>query len=254
MKPVSIITIKIITFIQITLILCLTIVNTVCAMTPEEILKDIRRRNGLGNGSYSIELKMTAYRNQDVSNANIKVYTSGNKQIVTFTAPEKLTDESYLVNGYNTWMYQQGLKRPIRISAQQKLFGDAGIAEAAGIDYANDYQVVRSTETDLQYQYELKAIDNRTAYQQAGLWIDKNGLLLNKVVLKALNGQPLKEIIYRNHRQLNGHEIADMEVRNLLQEKDNRTIMEYTAITSREIPDKAFDPLMMGKLQLLIKE
>lgn len=254
MKPVSILKMKIIVFAKATLFLCLLLANTAWAIAPDEILNDIRQRNGLGDGSYIIELKMTAYRNQEINVANIKVYTSGHKQMVTFTAPDKLKKDSYLVNGYNTWMYQQGLKRPIRISAQQKLFGDAGIAEAAGIDYANDFKVIGSSEDQSQYHFELKAIDTRTAYQQASLSIDKNGLLLNRVVLKAVNGQPLKELIYRNYQQLNGHEVASFEVRNLLQQKNDRTVMDYIAITSRQIPDQAFDPLMMGKFQLLVKE
>ena len=194
------------------------------AMTPAEVLNNIQQRRGTDEGSYVIELKITSYHKQEIDTAKVKVYLSEYGVLITFTAPERRTNELYLISGYNTWMYQTGLLHPIRISPQQALFGDAGIAIAAGLNYARDFKVVQATETDNQYQFDLKALDPRTSYQQASLWIDKNGLFLQKVVLKGLNGQPLRELINYDYKQLDGHELSTMEVLESIAKKEDRTI------------------------------
>lgn len=64
-----------------------------------------------------------------------------NRQLLRFRSPRRLSGQVYLVVGANSWLYQPGLRRPLRISAQQKLFGDAGVAEAAGIVFSSNYQI-----------------------------------------------------------------------------------------------------------------
>jgi hypothetical protein len=227
----------------------------IMAKDPQQILEEIYDRQGLGTGSFVLDLQVDSVDEKETNTAYVRVYLHATKkQMVTFTRPERLTDQSFLVIASNTWMYQKGLNRPLRISAQQKLFGEAGIAETVGIDFLHDYQVVKMEETDTHYQIELAALDKRTAYQKASLWVLKDQLVVEKTILSALNGQPLKELLYYNYRLLDGHEIASMEIRNLLYEKAQRTVMNYLSIRGRELPETAFDPLMMGKFQLLVRE
>jgi hypothetical protein len=222
------------------------------AMNPKEILTDIFDRQGLaGKGSFELEIRVVSIQDKENSISRIRVcFGNGSKQLVTFVQPERLKDDYFLVNGYNTWMYQKGLRRPIRVSAQQKLFGNAGIAETAGINYLDDYDVIRATETDREYLMDLKAKDQRTAYQLASFWIDKDNLQITKIVLKAVNGQALKSLHYSNYILVDGHEMATVEIHNLLQQQDSKTIMEFTAIKSRDFVAEIFDPLMMGKIRL----
>ena len=234
-------------------LLCLS--TPVMGRDAQQILEDIYERQGLGAGSFVLDLQVDSVDGKETYTAYVRVYLHATKkQMVTFTKPERLTNQSFLVIATNTWMYQKGLNRPLRISAQQKLFGEAGIAETAGIDYLHDYRVVKMEETATHYQLELQALDKKAAYQQAKLWVDKDRVVVEKIILFALNGQPLKELLYYNYRLLNGHQIASIEIRNLLYEKAQRTVMNYLSIRGRELPEGAFDPLMMSKFQLLVKE
>lgn len=234
-------------------LLCLSL--KALAQDPQRILEDIYERQGLDAGSFILNLRVESFDGKATQTAYVRVYLHATKkQMVTFTGPERLTDQSFLVIDSNTWMYQKGLNRPLRISAQQKLFGEAGIAETVGIDYLHDYRVVEMEETATHYQLELEALEKKTAYQRARLWIGKNRVVVEKILLLSLNGQPLKELRYDNHQSLNGHEVATIEIRNLLYEKDHRTVMNYLSIQKRELPETVFDPLMMGKFRLLVQE
>jgi hypothetical protein len=232
--------------------MCCLFFNQAKAMNPRDILEDIFNRQGIsGKGSFELNIKMMSYSGKDSNPASIRVlFYSNSKQLVTFKEPERLKDDCYLVNDNNTWMYQKGLQRPIRISAQQKLFGDAGIAETAGINYLDDYNIIKSEENAQQYLLDLKAKDPKTAYQLASIWINKMDLRISKIILKAMNGQALKSLNYSNYTMVDGHEMGTVEIDNFLQNKDHRTVMEFVGIQKKSFPIEAFDPLMMGKTRL----
>ncbi len=226
--------------------------NETMAINFKDILTDIYNRQGLaGKGSFELNLKVVSFRGKESNTSTIRVLLNdGKKQLVTFIEPERLKDDYFLVNGYNTWMYQKGLKRPIRISAQQKIFGDAGIAETAGINYLDDYDIIETMENDGMYLMEMKAKDLRTAYQRASIWISKGDIRITKIILKALNGQDLKSLHYNDYQLVDGHEVATIEINNLLQNKNDKTVMEFISIKSRTFAAEIFDPLMMGKIRL----
>lgn len=224
-------------------------------LTAEEILAELNKRMNLDEGSYILDFIMTSYEGEESHRAEVRVYLyDEERSIATFLSPERMVNDHYLVIGHNTWMYQEGLHRPIRISPRQKLFGDAGIAETVGINYYREYDVVKLSEDNGYYVLELKARDKKTAYQLATLQVTRGELRLTRIILKALNGQELKELIYDNHRQLAGHEVADITIKNLLHEKDKKTELVYRDIRRKELPEKAFQPLMLDKFRLLIKD
>lgn len=236
-------------------IVCLAFfTQSIQAIDAVELLNSIYARQGLGEDSFVLDLDMISQSAKGIQTAQIRVYLhQTKKQMVTFLEPTRLRDQSILVIGTNTWMFQKGLNRPLRISAQQKLFGDAGIAETVGIDYLHDYNVENMQEIDGYSVLKLRAIDGSIAYQGAELWISEATATIHKVILSGSNGQPLKELIYSDYQDLNGHEVATIEISNLLYEREQRTILTYRAITQKQLVESAFDPLIMGQFELLVR-
>lgn len=183
------------------LLIGIAITSRCYAADPKDVFREAFARQGFDEGSFIFHVKVDTYKGQEVNTAKIRIYFGGvEKQMITLLEPERLKDRLFLVIGYNTWMHQKGLKRPIRISGQQKLFGEAGIAETAGINYLDDYGIIQVREDEEEYLYELQALDPRTAYQRIQLWIGKNDLNLKEALLLAVNGKPLKRLRYYNHR------------------------------------------------------
>ncbi len=225
------------------------------AFDSEVILENIYEKMSLHDGSYIMDLEVISYNDEESNEANIRVYLyDKERSVVAFLSPERLMDNKYLVISNNTWIYEEGLMRPIRISPRQKLFGEAGIAETAGIDYCQDYIISSKNENEEQYILELEARDENTAYQQAKLWISKDEVQINRVLLRALNGQPLKELIYTNYQDINGHQLAEVEIRNLLYEKEKKTVLRFTGVRDKDLPAEAFHPLMLSKFKLLVRD
>jgi|GEM_PF-2477126 len=227
--------------------------STGATFSPRAVLKEIAARQDLGHGSYLLEIEAVSYQNGNEDLARIGVYLDQeDRQLVTFEEPERMQDDCYLVVGYNTWIFQQGMRRPLRISAQQKLFGEAGIAETVGLDYLNDYRIEEVLETPSEYELTLVALDKRTAYRRVTLWLSKQNRNITKSVLMAVNGQPLKELTFSNYRSVNGHELGEITIKNLLLEKSNYTTLKFLRVLKKKIPDAAFQPMMMGKVKQFI--
>ena len=235
------------------LLLLLQPISSWAAFSPRAVLEDLYHRQGLGEGSFLLEIEAVSSDGTQQDRARIKVYLDeSDSQLVTFEEPERMKDDRYLVVGYNTWILQAGMRRPLRISAQQKLFGEAGIAETVGLDYLNDYRIEESVETETEYQLHLVALDKRTAYQRVTIWIGKEDQNIKRVLLLAVNGQPLKELIYSKYRSINGHEVGEITVKNLLMEKNQQTALKFLNITEKQIPPAVFQPMMMGKAKQMI--
>ncbi|PRX31738.1 outer membrane lipoprotein-sorting protein [Orenia metallireducens] len=230
--------------------------NVIYAKEPKDIIKLALEKQNLYQDSYLLEMECIVSEGdkRDSSSLKVYIYNGGERQMVTFTAPERLTDNKFLAIGTNTWMYKKGLHRPIRVSGSQKLFGDAGIGETVGIDYYRDYQIKEFKQSEKDYIFELIAKDSKTAYQQVKLTISKDNYHIKQVILKAITGTLLKELTYSNYRKIGEHELADIAIKNLLQNQDRVTELRYIDIENKKLSAKAFQPLMMGKFNLLIRD
>ena len=205
--------------------------------------------------SHRLDIEQISYIDgEEVDKARLEVYVSenGEKQLVTFIAPERLTDQKILVVGHNTWMYQDGLRRPIRISASQKLFGDAGIAETVGIDYFNEYQIEDKKMQDSVYFLELKAIEGSLAYQRAEMEITKEGYI-KTVILMDSGGTELRKLIYQNYRKVNDFEVPKIIIKDLFN-NNQETELIYKEIQQIDLPDRLFQYNRMEDIELILNQ
>lgn len=243
---------SLIVFLIIAILLIIT--SAIYASDVKDIVKLALEKQNLQENSYLLEMECILSEGEDTDSSNLKVYiyNGGERQMVSFTAPERLTDNKFLAIGTNTWMYKKGLHRPIRVSGSQKLFGDAGIGETVGIDFYNDYDIKEYSETENNYIFELVAKDSKTVYQQIQLTISKEGYYINRAILKAITGTSLKELQYKNYRKIKDHELADIVIKNLLQNQNRVTELKFIDIEEKKLAANAFQPLMMDKFDLLI--
>lgn len=221
------------------------------SLSTEEILEQADRARFIDADSYAMEIAVTAGRpEEEPREALLKVYLKefedGPRQRVEFLEPEEMQNTVYLVVGDDIYFYQfgHGLPGPLRISGQQRLFGDAGVAEAAGIIFADDYQIISREETQLEGQPALLLhLESETAsYRLVDLWVEPGTFRPQQAVLYALSEQPLRLVTYREYAALDGDGyVRLMAVENLLQE-GYRTTLEITTVSIEDLPNELFDP------------
>jgi len=231
--------------------LLILVATTIAAGPTEDVLRQADRARFIDADSYVLQIAVTAERpDREPREALLKVYLKrfpdGIRQRVEFLAPEEMRDTVYLVVGDDIYFYQfgHGLQGPLRISGQQKLFGDAGVAEAAGISFAENYRIMAQEEAELRGQPTLllHLASETAAYRLVDLWVENETLRPLQAVLYALSEQPLRRVLYRDYAALEGDEYVKlMVVENLLQQ-GYRTTLEITDVEIKELPDELFDP------------
>jgi len=219
----------------------------------EKVLEQADRARFIDADSYVLQIGVTAERpGQGPREALLKVYIKrfeeGIRQRVEFLEPEEMRDTVYLVVGDDIYFYQfgHGLQGPLRISGQQKLFGDAGVAEAAGISFARDYQIRAQEEVELggRAALLLRLSSATAAYRLVDLWVEPETLKPLQAVFYALSEQPLRRVLYEEYALLEDDEdeyVKLMVVENLLQ-RGYRTTLEVIEVSIKDLPDELFDP------------
>lgn len=132
----------------------------IVAQTDDQLLQRADQARFIEANSYVMSSKVIAERPDGKGEALMTIYNKrfaeGARTRVEFLAPESLKGTIYLVVGDDIYFWQPGLLQPIRISGQQKIFGDASIAEAAGIQFSGKYSIKAKQDEKLDGREALK--------------------------------------------------------------------------------------------------
>jgi hypothetical protein len=97
-----------------------------------------RARGGLERGvTWTVELEAT--EEGSVSRSTHLVRARGTDALVEALSPPRRKGEVMLFNDRNIWFVKPGLRRPVAISARQRLQGQAANGDIASTNYARDY-------------------------------------------------------------------------------------------------------------------
>jgi hypothetical protein len=225
------------------------------AQTDEQLLQKADQMRFIEANAHVLSSKVLAERPDGKGEALMTIYNKlfpeGVRTRVEFLAPESLKGTVYLVVGDDIYFWQPGLLQPLKISGQQKIFGDASIAEAAGVQFSGKYSVKSKQEEKLDGRDTLKlaleATSDRVAFAKVTLWLDKKELKPIQVILHAVSGEPLKKTVYTKYAKLKDDEYAEEIVVEDLLFKNFKTTIQISDVTLQDLPDDLFDPTKLGK-------
>jgi len=179
-----------------------------------------RARGGLEKG-LEWESEVTTVEEGETSVRRFRVRAREVDAHVEALQPSRNKGEIYLFNDRTMWFFKPALRKPVAISARQKLTGQAAIGDIASTHYARDYSpTLEKTETlDGQkvYVLMLKAKANNLTYDQIRYWIRDRDRLAIKAEFLTLQGQPFKRatLDYQNKVSVEGKSydfISSMEI------------------------------------------
>lgn len=214
----------------------LTLASTVhAAPDAQKLLKaSDRARGGIGEG-LTWKSKVITTEDGDASEREFMIKAKGDNANVEALAPARTKGEVFLFNDRNMWFYKPSLKKPVSISARQKLSGQAANGDIASTHYARDYTPTIEKTEDFKGQKTvvilLKAKANNLTYDQIRYWINEKTQLAMKAEFLTLQGQPFKvaEMEYGNKLKVGGATIpfvSRLVITDAKFEK-NKSIIEY---------------------------
>lgn len=191
-------------------------------------------RGGLKRG---IEWNATieTAENGEVSKREFKIKALDHDAFVESLAPAKNKGEIFLFNDRQMWFFKPSLKKPVAISARQKLSGQASNGDIASTHYARDYTAtIEKTEKIDGAQFHvllLKAKSKNLTYDQIRYWINDKTKLAMKIEFLTLQGQPFKYgyLEYKNTLAVNGTNVPFVSELKIVDAKfeNNKSIIHY---------------------------
>lgn len=175
------------------------------------------------------------------------------KTIIKTLYPSVDRGTSLLMIHYDLWVFLQSISKPLRISFQQRLFGEAANGDIARANFSGDYNpkllLTEKIDKKSYYVLDLTAKDERVTYQKVILWVQKDNFHPFKAEFYAISGKLLKTCSYENYKVILGRLRPTRLVLDNALKLGQTSIIEYSNMTQENFADKFFNKNYLKKLK-----
>ena len=195
----------------------------------------------------------TSQRGQVTESREYKVLSKGNEDtIVMVTAPASERGQIMLMKGRDLWVFLPEVSQPVRLSLAQRLTGQVANGDIARANFSGDYAPkLAGTEKvadQTYYVLDLAAVDRWVTYQHVRLWVGQASYWPHKAEFFSLSGRLLKTCLYEGYKQVAGRMRPTRLVMSDALREDERSVMDYSNMRLRDLPDKIFSKEYLKKL------
>lgn len=175
------------------------------------------------------------------------------KTLVITMEPPAERGQILLMKGRDLWAYMPNVSQPIRLSLAQRLTGQVANGDLTRANFSGDYHAkLLKTEVIDKRTYsvlELNAVDRGVTYHRVRYWVDKENFRPYKAEFYAASGRLMKTCRYMNFVRVEGKLRPTRLVMEDALRKGEQSVLDYSAMRTREIPDKVFTKDYLKKLQ-----
>jgi|GEM_PF-341228 len=223
----------------------------------EETMRQWLRQADLargGWGSYQWKLSIHTEDPAGSTDTDYDIAVRDGRALAMTTAPRRYRGEKILIASRAMWYAKPGLRKPVSISPQQRLVGEAANGDIAATQYARDYtpEYLGGAELDGTpcHKLRLTAATDGATYEAILYYLDKRSRLAVRAEFLTASGMPLKvaHFEYGNRVLVDGEErpfVSHMKIVNA-NFPERYSLLEYTRISPADPPDSLFtvDTLM----------
>jgi outer membrane lipoprotein-sorting protein len=183
-----------------------------------------------------------------------KVLSKGNESSIVMTlAPAAERGQMLLMKGRDLWLFVPNVSQPVRLSLAQRLTGLVANGDIARANFSGDYNprlIGVETIDGQSYQVlDLTAADRGTTYPRVKYWVRQGDFFPFKAEFYSLSGRLLKTCLYDSHKPLGGRTRPTRLIMTDALKADSQSVMEYSDMRNRELPDKVFTKEYLKKLE-----
>jgi hypothetical protein len=218
--------------------------------------------------SVRVETQVELYKNDALDKERLyTVYVKpGRRSLVLMKSPSE-AGQKVLMLADQFWLLMPESQRPLRITASQKLLGEASTGDIATMTWSDDYDGSVTDEVDCPtppanladvtasatgrrcLHLDLAQARNGVTYARVELYLDKASKAPIKADLYVGSGKRAKEAWYVA-KPVDGHpRIMTMVLLDDIQ-PNRRTVVRYRSIVSKAAPDEFFNPAALVRNNL----
>lgn len=210
---------------------------------------DISRGGSSENGLvWEVLTSSTGTGSEELTDQRLRVKASKTSSLAEVMEPVSSKGSKMLQVERNMWISKPGLRKPVAISARQRLSGQAAIGDVAATNYARDYtpRYVREEKVgeELCHVLELTSKNSQTTYDRINYWISVERGVAVKAEFLSLSGKKLKSagFEYNNRVRVEGQTIpfvSKMVISDSL--TDAITTLTFQRVSARGVSAADFD-------------
>ncbi|MDR1888678.1 MAG: outer membrane lipoprotein-sorting protein [Zoogloeaceae bacterium] len=209
-------------------------------------------------GAVKVETDVEQYRKGKLDKERrYTVYVKpGRRSLILMKSPSE-TGQKVLMLGDQFWLMMPDSQRPLRITANQKLLGEASTGDIADMTWSEDYQGTVAGEQECPtpaadapdvpkadkprqcLHLDLTAARPGVTYARLDLYLEKNTRQPIKADLFVASGKRAKEAWYV--KPPGERQITRMVLFDSIQ-STRHTVVYYRSVTPKESPDEFFNP------------
>ena len=183
-----------------------------------------------------------------------RVLSKGNENtVVMITSPASERGQILLMKGRDLWVFLPNVSQPVRLSLSQRLTGEVANGDLARANFAGDYNPkILRTETIDGEQYEvleLTAVDRSVTYPRVVYWVRQSNSAPYKAQFYSASNHLLKTCTYGKYEKVLGKLRPTELVMSDALHGGEKSVLDYSAMKLRELPDKVFTKDYLKKLE-----
>ena len=183
-----------------------------------------------------------------------RVLSKGNANtVVMVTEPASERGQIILMKDSDLWVFLPDVSQPVRLSLSQRLTGQVANGDLARANFAGDYvpQILRTDTIEGQNYVvlELLAAGKGVTYHKVLYWVHQSSNRPYKAEFYSVSNRLLKTARYENYQPMLG---ATRPTRLVMQDalrKGEQSVLEYTDMRTRDLPDRVFTKEYLRRLQ-----
>lgn len=221
--------------------------------TAEQIVEKADRIRFPAEG-FQVDVNITTTKpGNDPVIKEYRILSKGNdKTLLMTTAPVIDKGTILLMRDHDLWAFLPKLSQPVRIPLSAKLTGEVANGDIARANFTGDYNpTLLGTETigeTTYYTLELNAARKGVTYHRILYWVNQENYRPYKAEFYSLSNRLIKTSHYQGYKKMAGKiRPTILEMVDSLTKK-SRSVMSYSNMRLRELPDKTFTKHYLKKL------
>jgi outer membrane lipoprotein-sorting protein len=205
--------------------------------------------------SFQVDVSITTTSpDQSADMHKYRVLSKGNENsVVMITEPASERGQMLLMKGRDLWIFMPEISQPVRLSLSQRLTGQVANGDLARANFAGDYnaRILRTDVVDGEKYWvlELTGVDRGVTYHKVLYWVRQSNFWPYRAEFYSLSDRLLKTCRYENFQTLLGKQRPTRLVMEDALRKTEQSVLEYSAMKLRDLPDKIFTKDYLKKLE-----
>ena len=173
--------------------------------------------------------------------------------VVQITEPASERGQVMLMKGRDLFVFMPNISQPVRLALSQRLTGQVANGDLARSNFSGDYNPkILRTETiagEPHYVLELTAVDRSVTYQKVLYWVKQSNFWPQRAEFYTQSNRLLKTARYENFKNVLGQQRPTRLVMEDALRKDEESVLEYSEMKLRDLPDRVFTKDYLQRLQ-----